>query len=823
MKVTKFFLIIFLLTGISANYNLWGQEISTDSIQSKSKSSKNTFKDKIIKNAKDSINIDIINEKIHLYGNAEIEYGKIKINAGYIEIDWKTNIITAKPTTDSLGNYVEKPFFQENNDSFQANDIRYNFKTKKGIIKKINTKEGEGYILGEKVKKTEEDVFYLKKGDYTTCDAEKPHFSIRANKIKVIPGEKIITGPAHLRLFNFPTPLFLPFGYFPNNQEKSSGLIIPSYGESVNLGFFLKEGGYYFTLSDMMDLSIKGDLYSKGSWGLKSLMRYKKRYTFSGNLNLSYGNMINSEKGFSDYSIKKDFFIRWNHNQDPKAHPSIQFSANVNAGSSTYHRNNSFNSNEYLSNTFQSSINLSKRWNGTPFTLSANLRHNQNTQTKIVNLSLPDISFNMNRIFPFKTLGKKGKKYWYHKIGVSYSSNIKNDISIADSLLFSNKSLRSFRNGIRHTIPISTSMKILKHFTFSPRINFTERWYSNQIKKNWSFEDSLITTDTINKFTRAGEYNISSSINTKIYGMLAFKKGKIKAIRHVINPNLSFSYKPDFSNQKYGYYQNVQSTINGDSQEYSIMQNGVFGSPSKGKQGNIIFNISNILEAKVNTKNDTVNKVKKIKILENLNIGSSYNLFADSLKFNDININARTLFLDIIDLNFSSRFDPYITNESQTNNLNEFEILTNGRLARFTNANATIGLALSNKSFLKDIENKKTSKNHWNLNMNYSIFYNKGYRSSLYSDTIQSLNFSGNLKINDKWKFSFQSGYDFDTRKLTYSSINIYRDLHCWEMTLNLIPIGYHKSYTFTIRVKASVLQDLKLERKKDWINTDFN
>ena len=823
MKVTKFFLTIFLLTGISGNYNLCAQEILTDSIQNKKESSQNTFNDRIIKNAKDSINIDIVNEKIHLYGDAEIEYGNIKINAGYIEIDWKTNIITAKPITDSLGNYVEKPFFQENNDSFQSNEIKYNFKTKKGIIKKINTKEGEGYILGEKVKKTEKDILYLKKGDYTTCDAEKPHFSIRANKIKVIPGEKIITGPAYLRLFNFPTPLFLPFGYFPNKQEKSSGLIIPSYGESVNLGFFLKDGGYYFTLSDMLDLSIKGDIYSKGSWGLKSLMRYKKRYKFSGNLNLSYGNMINSEKGFSDYSIKKDFFIRWSHNQDPKAHPSIQFSANVNAGSSTYHRNNSFNSNEYLSNTFQSSINLSKRWDGTPFTLSANLRHNQNTQTKIVNLSLPDISFNMTRVFPFKTLGEKGKKHWYHKIGVSYSSNIKNDISIADSLLFSNESLKSFRNGIKHTIPISTSMKVLKHFTFSPRINFTERWYSNQISKNWSIEDSLMITDTINKFTRAGEYNISSSINTKIYGMLVFKKGKIKAIRHVITPNLSFSYRPDFSNQKYGYYQSVQSTINGDSQEYSTMQNGIFGSPSKGKQGNIIFNISNILEAKVNTRDDTIKKVKKIKILESLNIGSSYNLFSDSLKLNDINLNARTRFLDIIDFNLSSRFDPYITNSNQTNNLNEFEILTNGRLARFTNANVTIGLALSDKSFLKEIKNKKTSKVHWNLNANYSISYNKGYKSSLYSDTIQSLNFSGNLKISDKWKFSFQSGYDFDTKKLTYSSINIYRDLHCWEMMLNLIPIGYHKSYTFTIRVKASVLQDLKLERKRDWINTDFN
>ena len=823
MKVNKLILIIFLLTGVINNYNLFSQQILIDSIQNKNNAEESFLKDEIIKDAQDSINIDILNKKIHLYGKAKIEYENIKISAGYIEIDWKTNTITAKPKTDSLGNLIEKPVFKENNESFQSKEIKYNFKTKKGIIKEINTKEGEGYILGKTVKKTDQDVFYFRKGDYTTCDAEKPHFSIRANKIKVISGKKIITGPAYLRIFNFPTPLFLPFGYFPNKKEKSSGLIIPSYGESVNLGFFLKEGGYYFTLSEKIDLALKGDFYSKGSWAMKSLMRYKKRYKYSGNLNLSYGNMINSEKGFSDYSLKKDFFIRWNHNQDPKSNPSFLFSANVNAGSSTYHRNNSYNSNEYLSNTFQSSINLSKRWNGTPFSLSANLRHNQNTQTKIVNLSLPDISFNMNRIFPFKKLGVKARNHWYHKIGISYSSNMKNDISIADSLLFTNQSIRSFRNGIKHTIPISTSMKIFKHFTLSPKINFTERWYSNQIQKNWNIQDSLLMTDTINKFTRAGEYNISTSINTKIYGLLQFNKGKIRAIRHVITPNLSFSYRPDFSNQKYGYYENVQSSYNGSFQEYSIMQNGIFGSPSKGRNGNLILNISNILEAKIHSKKDTINKVKKIKILENLNIGTSYNLFADSLKLNDFNLNARTRFLDIIDFNLSSRFDPYITNYNQTNNLNKFELLKNGRLARFTNANATIGLVISNKLFINQETDTKSSKVLWNLNANYSIIYNKGYKSSAYSDTIQSLNLSGNLKISDKWKFSFQSGYDFDTKKLTYTSINLYRDLHCWEMMLHLIPIGFHKSYTFTIRVKASVLQDLKLERKRDWINTDFN
>ena len=812
-----------LLTGIIEK-NFAFNNTPKDSLITKNKNSNFSFEDEIIKDAKDSINIDLKNKKIFLYGNAKILYKDIKIEAGFIEIDWNTNVITAKPKLDTLGKKIQIPFFKEGEESFNAEEIKYNLKSKKGIIKQIKAKEGEGFILGDKVKKTENDILYLKNGDFTTCDHDKPHFSIRSKKIKVIPGEKIITGPAYLRLFNFPTPLALPFGYFPNNQKKSTGLIFPSYGESANLGFFLKEGGYYFTLSDKADLSIKGDIYSKGSWGLKSLFRYKQRYKYSGNFDLSYGNIINSEKGFPDYSVKKDFFVRWNHKQDAKANPTLQFSANINAGSSTYHRNNTFNSNEYLSNTFQSSVNLSKRWEGKPFSLSANLRHNQNTQTKIINLSLPDISFNMNRIFPFKNLGKKGKESWFHKIGVSYSSNLRNDVSIADSLLFSKESIKSFRNGIRHSIPISTSFKVLKYFTFSPRINYTERWYTNQINKSWNSTDSTIITDTLNKFTRAGEYNITAGLNTKIYGLVQFKKGKIKAIRHVITPNLSFSYKPDFSNSQYGYYKNVQSST-GNTEEYSIMQNGIFGSPSKGKQGNIILNISNILEAKLNSKKDTISSTKKIKIFENLNIGSSYNIFADSLNLNDINLNARTRFLDVIDFTFSSRYDPYVVNENFTNNVNKFELFENGRLARFTNANTTVGLTISNNTFKKkkEEEKEKNNKISWSFNANYSLNYNKGYRSSEFSDTIQTLNFSGDLKISDKWKLNFQSGYDFDTKELTYSSINIYRDLHCWEMILNLIPIGYHRSYTFTIRVKAAILQDLKLERKRDWIKTDFN
>ena len=827
----KLLLLLFLLTGLLNNSDASNIPVCSDTTTESS-----FFDAEIEKNAEDSIKLDIINQKAYLYGNAKIKYDNTTITAAYIEIDWTTNTIFATTTLDSLGNKIGHPVFTEGNESFKAHEITYNFKSKKCRVKKITTKEGEGYILGKVVKKMEDDIFYLKKGDYTTCNAEKPHYAIRANRIKVIPGEKIITGPAHLTFFNIPMPLILPFGYFPNSDKKSSGLIIPSYGESSNMGFFLKGGGYYFTLSDKVDLSLKSDVYTKGSWNVKSLIRYKNRYKYNGNLNLSYGKIFNSEKGFPNYSEKKDFNIKWRHKQDSKANPSLQFSANVEAGSSTYHRNNSYNANDFLKNTMSSSVNLTKNWQGAFFNnLTFNLRHSQNTTTRNVNLTLPDISLNSKRVYPFKSLGNSAKTQWYDKIMIKYGMNTKNTISTTDSLLFTKNSLSQFRNGMKHNIPISTSIKVLKHFTLKPSFNLTERWYLSQTEKRWDANSKSIITDTIHKFTRGHNYSLSTALNTKIYGMVQFNKSKIAAIRHVITPNLSFRYTPDFSDEKYGYYKTVQSDTLGKTQQYSIMNNGVYGSPSKGKSGNIHFSLGNILEMKVRNNKDTVETLKKIKLLESLNISSSYNIFKDSLNLSQINLNARTRLLNIFDITFSSRYDPYITNKEKTNHINQFELNTNNRLARLTSFSTTIGFTLNDKTFSgkkkKEEEEKEDAEEQerdfyaipWSLNANYSLSYNKGYKSSAFADTTQSLNFSGNLKLTKKWKIGFRSGYDFDAKELTYTSIDIYRDLHCWELLFNYIPIGYHKSYTLTIRVKAAALRDLKYEKKKDWFTPEFN
>ena len=820
-KNKNLILLLFLLTGYMNNLSAYYSNLSQANDSSNTTNNFN-FNSEINKYASDSINIDLKNNNIYLYGNASITYENAKIQADQIIINWETNIIEARCGKDSLENLIGCPIFTENNETFNAKLIKYNLKTKKSFIKNISTKEGEGYILGKTVKKTNKDIFFLRKGDYTTCNLDKPHYSIRSNKIKVIPGEKIITGPAYLTFFNIPTPLILPFGYFPSSNKQSSGVLIPSYGESENLGFFLKNGGYYFTISEKFDLQLRGDVYSKGSWSLKSLFRYKNRYKYSGNVNLNYSKMVNSINGFPDYSKKNDFFIRWSHKQDPKLNPLVNFSANVNAGSSTFHRNNSINSDDYLSNTFQSSISITKRWNNLPFNLSTNLNHSQNTQTNIVNLSLPDISFSVNRIFPFKNANKN----WIKNIGLSYNMQTKNSISILDSLLFKKQSLSKFRNGMKHNIPISTSIKLFNYFTLNPRINFTERWYLNQIEKKWNGTD--IVTDTIKKLTRGHEYSFSTNLNTKIYGLIQFPKSKITAIRHVISPNISFNYKPDFSSSKYDYYKNVQNNINGDVISYSIMENGIYGSPSKGRNGNIGFNLNNILEVKIKSSKDTLNNTKKIKILESLNISSSYNIFKDSLKLSNINLNARTRIFNIFDINFSSIYDPYVTNKSKTNNLNQFEIINN-RLARLKSLNTSIGLSINDKSFTNDKkeDNESEKRNFyeipWQFSSNYSLTYNKGLRSSEFSDTIQTLNFSGNLKITPKWKIGFRSGYDFKKKELSYTTVDIYRDLHCWEMLFNWIPLGFHRSYTITIRVKADILKDLKYEKRKDWFKPDYD
>ena len=775
--------------------------------------SEDKIEEQVISSAKDSIDYDVENNKVFLYNNAEIKYGSITLNAAYIELDSEKNIVFAKSLiNDSTGEDYGFPVFTEDGKSFVSKEITYNFNTKKGIIKEVRTQEGDSYILGEKVKKNPDDVVFTSRGRYTTCDAEVPHFSIKAKKIKTIPNKKIITGPAVLEFGGVPTPLAIPFGFFPNQKKQSSGIIFPFYGESTNQGFFLRNGGYYLAISDYMDFSILGDIYTKGSWNLNAKSNYKRRYRHQGYFDLGYSSLKRGNPLVGNNTNQRNFFIKWKHQQDAKANLNSRFSVDVNAGSSTYQQNNSNSDKDYLSNTFQSSLSYSRNWKSS--NMSMNLRHSQNTLTKKVILKLPELAFSVNRFYPLKRFNKTNKNKWYEKVAVNYSSNFQNSISIADSLLFQQSSLSKFRNGVKHTIPVSTSFTALKYLNISPSFTYTERWYFDKIEKEWY--DNQLTTDTVNGFFRAFNYSYGLSTSTKIYGMFNFNNKKIKAIRHVITPSLTLNYTPDFSANDFNFYDVVQTDSLGNTQEYSYFQNGIYGSPGNKPNGSLSFSLGNILEMKTLSK-DTINPIKKTKLLESFNLSMNYNFLADSMQLSTIYLRGRTRLFNKFDITFNSTYDPY--QSVNGNRINSFYFSKSNLPARLTNASTSLNFSLNGgpKSEESEVAHWLDYVDFdipWNLRISYTMNYNKQSISQALS---QSLNFSGDLKLTEKWKVSFKSGYDFNAKDLSYTSLNIHRDLHCWEMLVNWVPFGYRQSYNFTIRVKASVLQDLKWEKKKDW------
>lgn len=783
------------------------------------------LRSKVEYSATDSIQFDVKTQTVYLYGNAEVSYEDINLKAAFIEVNWSTETLFAKGAKDSTGKDIGLPVFSENNQNFTAYAIRYNFNSKKGKITQVTTQEGEGYIHGENVKKDEQNNFYIKNGVYTTCNLDTPHYYIGARKLKVIQDDKVITGPAYLVIENVPTPFAIPFGYFPNKKGQVSGILIPSYGESTSLGFYLSNGGYYFGINDYLDLTLKGDIYTKGSWKVNTSSNYNKRYRYQGNLNLGYAITKLGEEELSNYSKSTDFFIRWNHRTDPKARPNSTFTAKVNAGSNSYFQNTSYNANDYLSNTFSSSVSYAKAGAGKPYNFSLNATHEQNNLNKTVNVTLPHFMFGLNRLYPFKSKNSVEPK-WYHKIGVSYSADARNTLSTTDSLLFKEESLTQLKNGMQHVIPVSTSFKLFKYFSLSPSFNYTERWYLKTIEKHFDTTANRALNDTVKGFKAARDFSFSTSFSTRVYGMLLFKKGPLKAIRHVITPSTSFAYRPDFGAPEWGYYQYVKSDILGTITPYSIFETGIYGGPSMGRSGTLSFNIDNNLEMKVKSKRDTISGIKKIKLLESFNVGTSYNLAADSLNWSSLNINGRTVLFEKININFSGIADPYVI-DSLGKRLNKFELKENSRIARLTNANLSIGFSL-NKKAVSSMEKKTpeqlsttniNASNYvdfsipWNLSVNYSLYYTK----TITETVTQSLNFNGDVNLTPKWKIGFTSGYDFINEDFTYTTISIYRDLHCWEMSFTWIPFGFHQSYNFQINVKASILRDLKLNRKRDW------
>ncbi|NLN74329.1 MAG: LPS-assembly protein LptD [Bacteroidales bacterium] len=817
------------LTSDTVN-NSKNQTVSQDTVL---KISPNAIEAIIDYKSVDSIHFDLKNKITTLYYKAEILYDDLELESDYVKIDMESGTIFAEGVADSAGVVHGKPKFKQGQQEFKTEKMSYNFNTKRGVIHSVITQEGEGFMHGERIKKMEDNTTYVKSGKYTTCDLDHPHFELAFNKAKVIPDNKIVTGPAYLRIEGIPTPLAVPFGYFPNKKGRANGLIIPSYGESSNRGFFLENGGFYWGINDYIDLAILGDIYTRGSWAAKARSNYYVRYKYKGNFDLSYAVNILGEKNTAEYQKSNDYMIRWSHVQDAKAHPTRRFSADVNMLSSSFSKFNPTSANDYLSNTFQSSVSYSTSFRGR-YNLTANLRHSQNTLTKQVEMSLPEINFSVNKFYPFRKKTRKGSLKWYENITVSYQNNTMNRIQTVDSLLFSDNILDGMRNGMKHTIPVSSSIKVLKYFNWNNSFTYNERWYTQSIDRNWN--NGELITDTIKGFAGNRDFNFSSSLTTKLYGLVQMKKSYVRAVRHVLTPNLSFRYNPDFGNPRYGFYKYYHDQ-NGNLRQYSVFENSLYGNAPDRKAGMLNLSISNNLEAKVRSRKDSTQDIKVV-LIENLSLSTAYNFSLDSLNWIPLVINGRTTLFRNLYMTFNSVWDPFVLNE-EGKRINQLEIKENKRLFRNTSHdwNFSLNLAL-NQDLLdkllgfdkadakkKDSENKTSnSSSHsgqiWNLTLNYNLFYmnrENPMTGRFDDDIVQSLGVMGELQLTPKWKINFSSGYDFKNKDFTYTAIDVYRDLHCWEMRFNWIPFGFRKSWNFSINVKASALQDLKYMMRKDF------
>ncbi len=848
------------------------------------------LRSKVEYNAKDSIAFDLEGQKVFLYGSAFVKYEDIELKADYIEIDFSKNEIYASkmpgeedkmlqepgvsapgvpqadsqdstPQADTARRETEeteaigKPEFTDGGETFRAETIRYNFKTEKGHITGVVTEQEGGFLHGETTKKQQTDDIHISRGKFTTCDKDEPHFHIAMSRAKVMPKDRIVSGPLYLVIEDIPLPIALPFGYFPNTEGRTSGFIAPSYGEERARGFYLQGGGYYFAISDYMDLSLTGDVYSLGSWAVDARSNYRKRYRYNGNFNLSFSRNIAGEEGLPGYEENQSFKIGWQHRQDAKASPNSNFSANVNFSSSDYNRYNELDPDEHARNTAQSNVSYNYNWPDLPFTLRANARVNQNFSQETIDMGLPSLNFNMARQYPFRSEGSMGDS-WYENIQVSYTAKADNRISTTESKLLDPQTFRDMNSGFQHELPVSANFRLLNTINITPSVTYTGVMFPNSIRKRW-VEDhydqergeyvSTVVTDTVSGpvYGHAINPTLSMSVNEDIFGMFQFRDSRIKAIRHVMSPSVSFNFTPDMEGILPDYYRTVQRDEEGNERTYSIFDHAIYSTPSiRGRAGNVSLRLSNNLEMKYM---DSSGEEQKVNIIDRLNFQTSYNIYADSLNWSPLTISGSTSFMDRnISMNFGATVDPYALDESGRKK-DEFEWNVNNSPGRITRANLSLDMRFRSEAGSRqtadpdpqqqqqgsDIFGHLDDVDHrahyypdyvdfdvpWNINLRYSINYSKpGFESNIN----QTLNFSGDVSLTENWKIQFSSGWDFDAMDFTMTNINIYRDLHCWEMRFGVVPFGSRKSYSFTIQVKSQILNDLRYQTHKSWYDNFF-
>lgn len=813
--------------------------------------------------------------RVYMYGKGAVTYGKLKLDADQIDMDMKNSLVYAVGRKDSLGEWVGKPVFDEGGATYETETMKYNFKTKRGYITNVITEQGEGYLTGGETKKMEDDTYYLKNGRYTTCDQHDcPHFYFQLTKAKVRPNKDIVTGPAYMVLSGLPLPLAVPFGYFPFSKKYSSGIIVPTFGDDYQRGFYLSDGGYYFAINDNIDLALTGEIYTKGSWGVKARSNYVKRYKFSGNFDISYLKSIYGDKGMPDYSKQTNFQILWSHTQDAKANPNLNFSASVNFTTSGYSRNdlNSYYSSAFTENTKSSSVNLTYRFPQSKWSLSTTLNVSQRTQDSTLSVSFPNFTLTMSQIYPFKRKKAVGDEKWYEKIRMSYSGQFQNSLTAKQDEFFKKNIIKDWRNGMKHSIPISATFNLFKYINFTPQISFTDRMYTNKVRRQWDPNAAAEVCDTTYNFYNVWDFSASMSLDTKIYGFyqpLPFLGNKVKMIRHVLTPTISFSASPDFSSSFFGYYGTYQYVdVNGKEQtrKYSLFPNSMFGVPGQGKTGAVTVSLANNVEMKVRDDNDSIGE-KKISLIENFTVSQSYNFAADSLNWSNINTSLNLRLIKNFNLNLSAVWDVYTYQLNEYGNpvrvnIPRWEV---GKgLGRLSSTGTSFSYTFNNDTFKRkkkegsspaeDENNTSTDADAsatenesrspfskkkgevatdadgymkwtvpWNLTVNYSVSYGYGafdkekleYKGKI----TQNLSFSGNIRPTKNWNFGFSASYNFDTGKIAYMNCNISRDLHCFSMRASFVPVGPYKSYNFHIAVKSSMLSDLKYQKRSSMSN----
>lgn len=835
----------------------------TDSTQKDSIKPKVFLDGKVKYKAEKYAKIEQKKKRITLYDQAELYYQDVELKSGIIVMDYEKNEVYAGRIKDSLGNYTQFPNFKQGENLIEPDSIRFNFKTKKALIWNSRTEQGEFKVKAAVTKKENDSVYFLRKARFTTSkDIDNPEYYFQTNKVKFIPGKKVVTGVTNMVIANVPTPIALPFAFFPMSKETSiSGLILPSYNDSNNRGFSLQNGGYYFALSDNYDLTVLGDYYTNGSYALRGETAYAKRYSYRGNLNIRYENLINSERGYPDYSKQNIYNIQWSHSKDSKGSPNSSFSASVNLGSSKYFQQsiNQANIGSNLNNTLSSSVSYSRSFQGNVGSrLALSATHSQNTRTSEINMTLPDLQYSVDRIYPF--VGKDGvKKGFFKNINLLYNLSGRNSFVTTDSLFFKKEMFKNAQIGMQHSIPLSTNFKIFKYFSASTSMNYQETWYLKTIQRSYDKDLSKVVDETVNGFDAFRTYNFSSSLGTTIYGTFNFGENKkIKSIRHVMRPSVSYGYTPSFEKYYNTYATDASGTM---TKEYTRFEGGIFGAPGNSNSNILGFDLSNTFEAKVTDKDSTKVEAKKIMLLNNLNLSTSYDVNADgktTLAWAPVRVSGgTTLFKDKMNVNFGTTLDPYAIDNAGTR-VNVFNVNNGGSLFRMTSANMTLNYSLSSKNDGDDKKKKNeqsqrnggrdddlfgkntvdnirgrsqfddeeegedkiseffSSKLPWDMTFAYSLTYGNSNRES--KITGNSLMISANADLTPKWKAGISTGYDFVQNGVTYTQLRFERDLLSWRMDFNWQPFGDQANWNFFIGIKSGVLSDIKYDKRS--VNT---